>query len=103
MRYAWCMRLKPGMAQEYQLRHDRIWPEMKALLSEAGYRDYAIFRYEDLVFGTFATNNLEALLACVKSSPVAARWRAAMAELVENEPDPRTGYQPLLTPIFYHS
>jgi L-rhamnose mutarotase len=101
LRYAWCMKLKPDKAQEYKRRHDEIWPEMRAFLLEAGYRDYAIFQHEDKVFGTFATADLGRLLETLKSSPVAARWRTAMAELVDNAPDPRTGHQPLLEPIFY--
>lgn len=75
---------------------------MKVLLSEAGYRDYAIFRFGDLIFGTFATDDLKSLLDCLRASPVAARWRASMSSLVENEPDPVTGHQPLLEPLFYH-
>ena len=101
MRYAWCMKLKPDKTQEYKRRHDEIWPEMRALLSEAGCRDYSIFLYEDMVFGTFVTADLGRLLDTLKSRPVAARWRAAMAELVDNAPDPSTGYQRLLEPIFY--
>lgn len=101
MRYAWCMKLKPGKAQEYKQRHDDIWPEMLALLSEAGYRDYAIFQHDDTIIGTFATNDLQRLLSILKSSPVAARWRESMSVLVDNAPDPATGHRKLLEPLFY--
>lgn len=95
------MKLKPGKAQEYKQRHDDIWPEMLALLSEAGYRDYAIFQHDDTIIGTFATNDLQRLLSILKSSPVAARWRESMSVLVDNAPDPATGHRKLLEPLFY--
>lgn len=99
MRYGWCMTLRPGMGEEYRRRHDEIWPEMSALLTEAGYRDYAIFRHGDLIFGTFATDDLAGLQACIQQSPVAARWRAHMAEVIDNN----AGRGPSLLPLqFYH-
>ena len=42
-RYAFKMFLNPGEAHEYRRRHDAIWPELKALLSETGVRNYSIF------------------------------------------------------------
>lgn len=95
------MKLKPGKAHEYKQRHDEIWPEMRALLSEAGYRDYAIFQHEDMIIGTFSTDDLKRLLSVLKASPVAARWRESMSALVDNAPDPATGYQSLLEPLFH--
>ena len=41
------MELKTGFEQEYKKRHDRICPELSALLQEAGVRDYSIFLDED--------------------------------------------------------
>jgi L-rhamnose mutarotase len=42
-RYAFRMFLNPGMAAEYKIRHDHIWSELSALLSDAGIRNYSIF------------------------------------------------------------
>ena len=42
-RRAFKMKLKPGVAAEYQRRHDEIWPELTALLREHGISDYSIF------------------------------------------------------------
>jgi L-rhamnose mutarotase len=41
-KYAFKMRLNPGMRAEYKRRHDEIWPELVALLHEAGISDYSI-------------------------------------------------------------
>ena len=43
-RFAWKGRIRPGMQEEYKRRHDEIWPEMLALLKEAGIRNYTIWR-----------------------------------------------------------
>ena len=41
-KFAFKMRLNPGMKAEYKKRHDAIWPELVALLREAGVSDYSI-------------------------------------------------------------
>jgi hypothetical protein len=48
-RIAMRMQLKPGMREEYRARHDAIWPELVALLREAGIGDYSIFLHEQPV------------------------------------------------------
>jgi L-rhamnose mutarotase len=42
-RVAFKMKLKPGMAGEYEKRHDEIWPELKTLLKKNGISEYSIF------------------------------------------------------------
>ena len=42
-RMAWRGRIKPGCKEEYIRRHNEIWPEMTALLKEAGICNYTIF------------------------------------------------------------
>ena len=41
-KYAFRMQLNPGREAEYRRRHDAIWPELVALLREAGVSDYSI-------------------------------------------------------------
>ena len=41
-KYAFKMHLNPGCRDEYQRRHDEIWPELVDLLKEAGISDYSI-------------------------------------------------------------
>ena len=43
------LKLKLGRAHEFKQRHDEIWREMRALLSEAGHRGCAIFQHEDTI------------------------------------------------------
>ena len=41
-KYAFKMKLNPGMEDEYRRRHDEIWPELTELLKDAGVEDYSI-------------------------------------------------------------
>ena len=41
-KYAFKMKLNPGMKAEYKRRHDEIWPSLVALLKQAGICDYSI-------------------------------------------------------------
>lgn len=101
MQIAFTMKLKPGVEAEYKRRHDAIWPELVATLTEAGIRDYAI--YVDRATGTlFAvqkrTENHTA--DTLSSLPIMKRWWAYMADLMETNPDQSPVVQPL-EPVFY--
>ena len=85
---AFTMRLKPGNEAEYLRRHDNIWPELAAALTDAGIRDYSI--YLDRTTGTlFAvqkrTDNHTA--DALPEHPVVKRWWAYMADLMDVNPD----------------
>lgn len=103
MRHAWTMRLRPGRGEDYVALHEAIWPEMSDLLDRAGYRNYTIFMRGDLLVGVFDCDDLEAAKAVLAADPTSARWRDAVAALAENDPDPETGFLPLMRPIFHHA
>ncbi len=85
---AFTMQLKPGVDAEYKRRHDEIWPELSALLTEAGVRDYSIFldRSTGRLFAVqkrmegHTTDTLPAL-------DIMKRWWAYMADLMDTNPD----------------
>jgi L-rhamnose mutarotase len=90
-KYAFKMFLNPGMQAEYKKRHDDIWPELVALLKEAGVSDYSIHLDEETntLFGALwrrADHTMDAL----PSHPVMQRWWAHMADIMRtnemNEP-----------------
>jgi L-rhamnose mutarotase len=99
--HAFKMQLKPGVVDEYRRRHDEIWPELSALLTEAGIHDYSIFLDED-------TLSLFAVLKADENGtrdrlpehPVMQRWWAYMAPLMEVQPDNRPVETPL--PMIFH-
>lgn len=56
-RFAFKMKLTSGNINEYQKRHDEIWPELVKALHDAGIRDYSIF-YDEETNLLFAYQNL---------------------------------------------
>ncbi|MDR6709101.1 MAG: L-rhamnose mutarotase [Novosphingobium sp. SCN 63-17] len=95
------MQLKPGMVDEYRRRHDEIWPELVDLLRQAGISDYSIFLDEDTL-ALFAVLRLaeENRRESLPNEPVMKLWWAAMAPLMEVEPDNRPREWPLM-PMFH--
>ncbi len=76
------------METEYKRRHDEIWPELSAALTNAGIRDYSI--YLDRSTGTlFAVQKrLTAHTTdALPTLPLMQRWSAYMADLMETNPD----------------
>jgi len=43
IRKAFLMTLRPGNRDEYQRRHNPIWPELQAVLRDHGVKNYSIF------------------------------------------------------------
>ncbi|WP_163270364.1 L-rhamnose mutarotase [Chelativorans alearense] len=90
-KFAFRMNLDPGQAAEYKRRHDEIWPELAALLREAGVSDYSIWLDEE-------THHLFAILTradghkmdALPANEVVRRWWDHMADIMEtladNEP-----------------
>lgn len=95
------MQLKPGMVDEYRRRHDEVWPELVDLLRQAGISDYSIFLDEDTL-ALFAVLRLaeENRRESLPDEPVMNLWWAAMAPLMEVEPDNRPREWPLV-PMFH--
>jgi L-rhamnose mutarotase len=85
---AFTMRLKPGQAEEYRRRHDAIWPELVALLKEAGISDYSIFLDEatDTLFAVLRRSQ-DHRMERLPQEEVMQRWWAWMAELMATHPD----------------
>jgi L-rhamnose mutarotase len=101
-RLAWKGRIKPGMKQEYIRRHDEIWPEMTALLKEAGIRNYSIYcTRDDELFGYYECEKGLAFAEKTQAgSPVVDRWNEYMKDILELDMDPGTGAQPKLERVF---
>jgi len=95
------MKLKPGMAAEYAKRHAEIWPELKALLKDAGISDYSIFLDEET--GTlFAVqkNSGDVGSQDLGRNGIVQRWWAYMADIMETNPDNSPQSIPL-TEVFH--
>lgn len=87
-KHAFRMQLNPGMADEYRRRHDAIWPELVALLKEAGVSDYSIHldHETNALFGVLwrrTDHGMDAL----PDHPVMKRWWGHMADIMATKAD----------------
>ncbi len=100
-RMAWKGRIRPGCKAEYIRRHDEIWPEMKALLKQAGICNYTIFANGEELFGYYeCEKGVEFAERTQAESEIVDRWNEYMQDILELEMDPVTGAQPKLEPVF---
>ena len=97
-KYAFKMQLHPGREAEYRRRHDEIWPELVALLREAGVSDYSIHldRETGTLFGVLWRSDGHRM-AELPAHPVMQRWWAHMADIMAAGPDNEPVAVPLET------
>jgi L-rhamnose mutarotase len=94
-------RVRPGCADEYVRRHRVIWPELEALLEDAGVRSYSIYLHGELVFSHMEVDDYAAMVERVASDPVAARWEEQFADILEYpDADPATGWPSCATRVW---
>jgi L-rhamnose mutarotase len=88
-RLAFKMTLRKGFEEEYQQRHNDIWPELSQLLTASGIHAYSIFLDQETGY-LFAFMNVadETMLDALPHQPVMKRWWSYMKDIMEcNEDD----------------
>lgn len=100
-KYAFRMFLNPGAEAEYQRRHDALWPELAALLTDSGVSDYSIYldREHHVLFAVLRRTAHHAMDR-LPDHPVMRRWWAHMADLMRCHPDGAPVVEPL--PCLFH-
>lgn len=98
---AFRMKLKPGNVEEYQRRHDDLWPDLADALHAVGIYDYSIFLDEETLhlFGVLKLHPNHQI-DDLPTHPVMRHWWDYMADLMEVEADNRPK-QLALKPVFY--
>lgn len=93
---AFTMKLLPGKAAEYERRHDAIWPELAALLRDAGISDYSIYLDEtsDTLFAVLWRRKDHGM-AALPQHPVMRKWWDCMADLMLVKSD----HEPVTAPL----
>ena len=88
IRKAFRMELRPGMAEEYQRRHEALWPEMRDMIHAYGGRNYSIFLAPatNVLYGYIEIED-EAKWAASERTEVCRRWWDYMAPLMAVNPD----------------
>ena len=84
--YAFALKLRPGMAEEYKRRHDAIWPEMTAMLLGSGILRYEIY-LDEASHTLFAhiLRRIDHTMPANRDNPVMQRWRAHMVDVLVME------------------
>jgi len=101
-RYAFMLRLRPGVAPAYEEAHRSVWPEMLALLKSAGISEYSIYRRDELLILALRAKDFEATWSKIENDPVNLRWQAAMAPYFAPSEGLRAGERfPMLEEVFY--
>ena len=100
-RFAFKMKLKPGVVEEYKRRHDQVWPELAALLKKNGIEDYSIF-FDEETNALFAVQKQAGASSSqdLGTNAIVRRWWDYMADLMETNPD----HSPVSIPLreVYH-
>ncbi len=100
-KYAWIAKIKLGKKAEYIRRHNEIWPELVAVLKDAGIENYTIWTDGDLLFGYYeCAKGIDFAAKTQAQSPVVDRWNEYMKDVMEMVLDPVTGAQPKLEQVF---
>ena len=87
-RVAFKMQLFAGKKEEYQKRHDEIWPELVELLKQTGISEYSIF-LDETTYSLFGVLKAEdpAALNNLPVHPVMQKWWKYMGDIMESNPD----------------
>ena len=88
IRKAFRMELHPGMAEEYQRRHEALWPEMSDMIHEYGGHNYSIFLDPDtnMLYGYIEIDD-EAKWAASADTAICRKWWDYMAPIMTVNPD----------------
>jgi len=82
------MQLRPGCEQEYETRHNPIWPELEATLKSYGVLNYSIFLHPSTrQLFAYAEIEDDARWQAIAQTAVCQRWWAHMRELMDTNPD----------------
>ncbi len=82
------MKIYPDMAEEYEKRHDELWPEMKELIHEYGGRNYTIFldRATNILYAYIEMEDVERWKE-MSATELNQRWWDSMADIMETNAD----------------
>ena len=88
IRKSFKMQLYKGMEEEYERRHNQLWPEMKEMIHEYGGSNYSIFLDEDinLLYGYIELEDAEKWDESANTE-ICRKWWDYMADIMETNDD----------------
>ncbi len=88
IRKSFKMKLFAGMEEEYEKRHNALWPEMKKMIHEYGGHNYSIFLDKDtnILYGYIELED-EERWAKSADTAICRKWWDYMADIMETNED----------------
>ena len=88
IRKAFVMSLNEGQRDEYERRHNPIWPELESTLKAHGVSNYSIFLHEQThqLFG-YAEVESEERWNAIADTAICQKWWEHMSDLMATNPD----------------
>ena len=82
------MKLYSGMADEYEKRHNALWPEMRDMIHEYGGHNYSIFldKETNVLYGYLEIED-EDRWAASADTQINRKWWDYMADIMDTNPD----------------
>ena len=82
------MKIFDGQAEEYERRHNELWPEMKDMIHEYGGKNYTIFldKETNVLFGYIEIES-EELWAKSADTAICRKWWDYMADIMYTNDD----------------
>ncbi|MEH0833935.1 L-rhamnose mutarotase [Pectobacterium cacticida] len=101
LRKAFVMSVFPDCHDEYQQRHNPIWPELAEVLKSHGAHHYSIFldKSRNLLFAYVEVES-EARWDAIAQTEVCQRWWKHMSDVMPSNPD-NSPVSDTLEPVFY--
>jgi L-rhamnose mutarotase len=101
-RVAFRLQLRPECIQAYEEAHRRVWPELLAVLKEAGISEYSIFRRGTELFFYLRVSDFERAWSQISSTAVDQRWQVEMSPFFAPCEDLRPGERfAMMEEVFY--
>jgi L-rhamnose mutarotase len=95
------MQLKPGIEQNYQEEHRRIWPEILEGIARVKIRNYTIFQIGRVLFSYFQVEDLEKAMQALAFDSDNKRWQKHMEGMFDVGPGIRDGTTVFLDEVFH--
>ena len=95
-RKAGIMKIYPGCAEEYERRHNALWPEMIESIKKRGGKNYSIFLNKETneLFSYLEIED-EALWA-KRGDEITQKWWDYMADIMETNADNSPVFKPMV-------
>ena len=94
-------RVKTGHVEEYVRRHAAVWPQLEALLIEAGVTTYVIYAWGEIVFSHMEVRDYDKLVRRFDGDRLVERWEHEFADILEYpNADPETGWPERLREVW---